>query len=160
LHHDTADVVIVKSDVDIALVTPGSSPGVSDHHIVYTILGTIADCSDCMIQGLAAISGVDDSTSVLLEYDISSFNSDTNWLNVKLRLELRDTSWCNCSIVGKLDQSIGFNGSVALTILGLIWIEFFECNFVISGIVEGWSIITSIATIGTIHFATINKLLL
>jgi len=80
---DTADTSGEPSglggDVDVTSISPSWSPGVSDDVVLLSILDTVTDGGDGVIEGGTALRGVHDSTSVTLEDLGVSFNSDGNW---------------------------------------------------------------------------------
>merc|ERR1719329_879873 len=67
-------------DLDVAVVTPVGSPGVSDQSVVLAVLVAVADGGDGMVNRLAASGGVDDTAGVMLEDGAAGVNGDTNWL--------------------------------------------------------------------------------
>ena len=80
---DTADTSGEPSglggDVDVTSISPSWSPGVSDDVVLLSILDTISDGGDGVIEGGTALLGVHDSTGVTLEDLGVSFDSDGNW---------------------------------------------------------------------------------
>jgi hypothetical protein len=74
LLEDTADVVL--TDLDVTLLSPGWAPRVLDEEVVLTVLSTIADSKDTMIErGTASVSG-DDTSLVTLEGNLIGLNSN------------------------------------------------------------------------------------
>ena len=55
-------------NADETLLTPTSAPGVSDDVVLDAVLNTPTDCNDSVVDiGRAALSGSDDTTSVVHE---------------------------------------------------------------------------------------------
>ena len=68
VHLDTAGtVVIVLLELDVALVTPGSVPGVLDEPVVHAILVAVADDEHSVVEVGAAFARGDDTGRVVLE---------------------------------------------------------------------------------------------
>ena len=80
---DTAGTgVTVLLELDVALVTPGSVPGVLDEPVVHAILVAVADDEHSVVEVGAAFARGDDTGRVLLEYGLASLNADGNGLFV------------------------------------------------------------------------------
>ena len=74
---DTADAWSVDGgDSDVAFLAPVGGPGVPDEEVVKTVLGTVADCKDGMVEGRATVWAVDDSALVLVEDWVVRFDKD------------------------------------------------------------------------------------
>ena len=74
---DTADTLALNGgDLDVALVSPGSSPGVSDEVVLLTVLGSVANSGDGVVEGGSASGGVHNSAGVVLEDGSVGLNSD------------------------------------------------------------------------------------
>ena len=68
-------------NADETLLTPTSAPGVSDDVVLDAVLNTPTNCNDSVVDiGRAALSGSDDTTSVVHEDVVTSGNSDVNGL--------------------------------------------------------------------------------
>jgi len=76
---DTANVGL--SDLDIAGLTPGGAPRVSDEEVVFTVLGTVADGKDTVVESGTAGGAGDDTTSVALEGHSVGLNGDRDGLD-------------------------------------------------------------------------------
>jgi len=80
---DTADTSskpsILSGDVDVTSISPSWSPRVSDDVVGLSVLNSVSDSSDSVIEGGSASGGVQDSTSVTLEDFGVSFNSNRDW---------------------------------------------------------------------------------
>merc|ERR1719454_2191669 len=76
---DTANVGL--SDLDIARLTPGGAPRVSDEEVVFTVLGTVADGKDTVVKLGSAGGAGDDTTSVALEGHSVGLDGDRDGLD-------------------------------------------------------------------------------
>ena len=78
---DTADTFssFNGGDHDVTLVSPASTPGVSDDVVVYSIFVSISDGGDGVIEVGSTGSGVKDTSGVTLEGRCVSFNGDGDW---------------------------------------------------------------------------------
>merc|ERR1719263_1905705 len=77
LHLDTADTGAFDSgDLDVSLISPRSSPGVSDDVVLLSVLGSVSNGGNGVIELSSASFGVQDTTGVLLEDSIVSLNGD------------------------------------------------------------------------------------
>lgn len=80
LEADGADVSCVPRKPDIALLTPGRAPRVPDDPVFDTILSTITNAADSMVDnGLKAIWIVVDTSSVLVEVVRASVDANRAW---------------------------------------------------------------------------------
>jgi len=81
LHVDTADTSArLNSDLDVALVAPGGGPRVLNQEVGGTILGTITNCEDTMIEVVSAFTAGEDSSFVMLEDGLVSLDGHGNGL--------------------------------------------------------------------------------
>jgi len=93
---DTADTKSFDgSDVDVTTFTPASAPGVSDDVVILTVLGSISDGSDSVIELGSTFWVVQDSGLVSLERHGVSFNGDRGWAFGNGSLKLRWRLWSN-----------------------------------------------------------------
>ena len=80
-HLDTADTVTVDDgELDVALFAPGGVPGVLDEPVVLTVLGTVADGEDGVIEGGSALGGVEDTSLVSLPDHLVGLDEDGDGL--------------------------------------------------------------------------------
>ena len=98
------------SDLDIALVAPGCTPGVLDEVVLNAVgVSSVANCENTVVQGGSASSGGDDTGLVVLENSCIGFNGNRDWTLGKGSLEL---SWAVdrdiCVSLGT-DDSLGGN---------------------------------------------------
>lgn len=74
---DTADASAIDgSNSEVAVFTPGLTPGVSHDVVIDTVFGTIANGHDSMVQVSAAILTSNDTASVLVEDIATSSDCD------------------------------------------------------------------------------------
>ena len=89
VHLDTANAWSVNGgNLDVSLVTPSSSPGVSNDVVLNTVLVSVTNGSDGVVEVSSAVSRVQDSTSVALEDVLVGLNGHGDWLLGNGSLEL------------------------------------------------------------------------
>jgi len=130
LRQDTTNVLIVQCNVDVAIVTPASSPRVSDHKVFLTIVGAPTDSIDGMVQSLTTRSSIKNTRSVELEMWIICFNSDANWSHGKSFLHPSNTVRWNCVPATDLDLSQGPIGGASILRVS-VWIRFIWLDWVV-----------------------------
>ena len=90
-HLDAADTLTRRNqELDVALITPGGVPGVFDDPVILVILSAVADGEDGMVEGVAAIAVVEDTSHVALEWYTACINGDRKGLHVESGLHLVD----------------------------------------------------------------------
>ena len=88
---DTADTSSVNGgDLDVSLVSPRGSPGVSDDVVLLSVLGSVSNGSNGVIELGSASSGVQNTGGVVLENSLVGLDGNRHWLLVDGSLELRD----------------------------------------------------------------------
>jgi len=91
LHLDTADTSTINGgDLDVSLVSPRGSPGVSDDVVVLSTLSSISDGGNGVIELGSASLGVHDTRCVLLEDGFVGFDGNRDWLFGNGSLKLRN----------------------------------------------------------------------
>lgn len=70
---------LLGGDVDVSFISPSWSPGVSDDVVLLSILNTISDSGNGVIEGGSASAGVHDTTGVTLEDLGIGFNGNRSW---------------------------------------------------------------------------------
>ena len=86
---DTADTsAIFDTDLDVSGVSPGCTPRVFDEVVLNTVLSSVADGKDTVIEVGAAFVSSEDTRVVHLECHLVSLNGDGDWLLVEGGLEL------------------------------------------------------------------------
>lgn len=149
--------ILLGGKSDVSLLSPRSSPGVSDEEVVLTVVSSVSNGGDGVIKVGSAVLGVEDSTRVELEVSVG-FNRDASWLNVDGSLQLGDTLVLDVSVGGGLNELLGFGGLALSSSSGSVWIVSLELKSVRLGILEGPDFETTIAA-GRL-LVTVNELLL
>ena len=155
---DTADTLSFDGgDLNVSLVSPGSTPGVSDEVVVLSRLGSVSDGSDGVVELGSAEGGVQDTGFVLLEDGSVGLNGHGHWLLGNGGLELGNRlSWdglvgLDINLSGVLGSLAGSGSSgvgvVALEVLGLLL-----------GVDEGAGLPSTVASVGL--GVAVNELLL
>merc|ERR1711907_620569 len=77
LHLDTADTFALDSgDLDVSLISPRGSPGVSNDVVLLSVLGSVSNGGNGVIELSSTFFGVQDSTCVLLEDSFVGLDGD------------------------------------------------------------------------------------
>jgi len=78
---DTADTggSFNGGDLDVTLISPVWSPGVSDDVVVLSVFVSISDSGDGVIEVGSAGGGVKNTTGVTLESHLVGFNGNRDW---------------------------------------------------------------------------------
>jgi hypothetical protein len=114
LHLDTADTgAFLGSDLDVAFVTPGCSPGVTDDVVFFTTLSSVSDGGDGVVKTGSACSGVHDTAVVLLEDHLVSLDGNGNNTLVDGGFELADAVSWDVVVGGDLGLGTFLKGWVA-----------------------------------------------
>jgi len=111
--------VLDSSDSDVTLLTPRGSPGVSDDVVVTDgLIGSPSDGSDGVIEVGSTLSGVDDTTGVVVEDFLVSLdgNGDDTLLNGTLEASSRVLR--NVSVVLDLNVTGGLSGIADASVSG------------------------------------------
>jgi len=150
-----SDTALVEGHLNIARVTPASTPGVLDEDVVSSVFVTIADGEDTVVK-VGSTSGSDDTTVVHLEGGLIGFDGNGDWALSNGSLEL---------IGGGLNIVEGGDGtnsgalvSVASTTSGGIWVVSLRNERVGFNVLEGVVHKTTIASL--INMVAVNELLL
>ena len=128
---DTADSLTLNgSDLDVSLISPGGSPGVSHEVVLLAVLGSVTNSGDGVVELGSASGGVEDTGLVLLEDGSIGLNSHGDWLLGDGGLELVDgLSWDGSvgldinltGVLGSLASSSSSGvGVVILEVLGVL----------------------------------------
>lgn len=67
------------SNVDISLITPVGTPGVSNNIVFLSVLGSISYSDDGVIGLVTTLGGVENTTLVTLEVGSLGINGDRGW---------------------------------------------------------------------------------
>jgi len=81
VHENTADTISgdIEGHSDVTLFSPGSSPGVSDDEILLTVVTSVTNSGNGVIEVVTAFLGVEDTSGVTLEVVVGSINRDASW---------------------------------------------------------------------------------
>lgn len=76
VQENTADTVTCNFErhSDVSFFSPGSTPGVSNDQVFYTVFISISNSGDSMIKSVATFCCVKDTTGVTLEVLVGSVN--------------------------------------------------------------------------------------
>ena len=77
-------------DLHVAVLTPVGVPGVSEDVVILSAFGAVSDKSDCMVECGSTGDIIEDTSLVVLEHGLVSFNGDSDWLLNDGCLQLRD----------------------------------------------------------------------
>ena len=153
---DTVHIVLLGSDSDVSLLSPGCSPRVSDKEVILAIISSISNSGDSMIKVGSTVLGVENTTAVELEVSIS-LNRDASWLNGNGCLQLCDTLVWNVGIASGFNKLLGGGGLTFLS-SSSVWIVCLELESVVLGIFESPDFKTTVTSLRL--WITVNKLLL
>jgi len=144
---DTADTnTIDGGDVDVALVSPRSTPGVSDNVVVLSIAVSITNGGDGVIKLGSASSGVEDTRSVALEDGSVGLDGNGGGSGGDGSLEVGNGSGTNGG--DGLDVDLALGGIVlASSGSGSVWVSSLELLAVSLDVVHGVGLPTTLATI-------------
>ncbi len=145
---DTADSSTVTDvgNLHVSLVSPGGSPGVSEDVVVLTVLGSVSNEGDGVIEGGSARGGVEDTGLVELEDSLVSLNGDGDWLLGNGGLGLGGGSWGGVHVGGDLNSGLLEGIVLAVTVLGSVWVGRSEDGVVLLVVVEGVLLESTIAS--------------
>ena len=155
---DTADTLSFDGgDLDVSLVSPGSTPGVSDEIIILSVLGSISDGSNCVVELGSAEGGVQNTGFVLLEDGFVGLNGHGHWLLGNGGLELGNRlGWDG--LVGLDTDLSGVLGSLASSGSSGVGVVVFEVLGLLLSVDEGVGLPSTVASIGL--GVAVNELLL
>ena len=147
---DTAGTIrVVHAELDVTLVPPGGVPRVLDEPVVLSILGTIADGEDGVIEVGSALGGGEDTGLVGLEDELVGLDGDGERLLVEGSLHLGLVGWGDIDIAGDLNsgggEGIGEAASGVITVSRGVWVDGLELSGVVLVVVVGTSLETTIA---------------
>lgn len=119
---DAADADAVDGcNLDVAFVTVGGTPGVSDDVVVLARLGTITDSSDGMVESGSTVWIVEDARLVVSKRHGISVHSHRGWALSNGSLELINRLWWDVGIVS--DSHFTFGGSIVAFLVDCgIWV--------------------------------------
>jgi len=149
---DTADTggSFNSGDHDVTLISPSWSPGVSDDVVLLSILNTISDGGDGVIEVGSASGGVENTTGVTLESHLVGLNGNGNWSLSDSSDELSGRSWLNVVVGGNVDGWISDLGRLAgsgLSVSGGVWVLGFKNLSVLLDVFHTLVLPTTLASI-------------
>jgi hypothetical protein len=136
---DTADTgsAFNGGDHDVTFVTPRCTPGVSDDVVVLTVLLSVSDSGDGVIEVGSALGGVEDTLSVTLEGSGVSFYSDGDWSSGDGSHELRGRVFLDGVDLRYVDKWGSFLlASARLSVSGGVWVGGFTNLTVLGNVVH------------------------
>jgi len=148
---DTADTLAIDGgDLDVALVTPGGAPRVSDDVVVLAGGGisAIADGGDGVVEVGTAGGGVEDTRLVHLENELVSLDGDGGWGLGDGGLELLDGVGLDVGVARDLDLLeglVGLAGAGGASARG-VWVVRHQFIWVGLEVVEGRVLPATVAT--------------
>lgn len=145
---DTADTngSFFNTELDVTVVTPAGSPGVSDEVVFLTIFSSVSNSGDGVAGTGWAGFVVHDTGFITSEVGVSTVDRDRCWSSGNGGEKLRSRFWSD-SVVG-VNLNLTFAAAVmASSILSLVWVitlEFLWVFFTLGETIPG---VTSIATV-------------
>jgi hypothetical protein len=109
VHEETADSITgnIKRHSDVTFFSPVSSPGVSDDGVLMSVLGSVSDGGDGVIEVVTAFCGVKDTSSVTLEVVVGSINGDASWSRLDGGFKGGNTLGFDSSVGNSVNNSFG-----------------------------------------------------
>jgi hypothetical protein len=155
---DTSFVLLVhgSEDSEVSLLSPSWSPGVLKEPVVGTVIGSISNNEDTVVEGLSA-EMLHDSTVVELEEWVSSVDGDGDWSLSDGGGQSRWGLWLDIGEVRDLD---GSTSSIASSGSSLVWVLLLGFHHVGLGVGESVVHESSIAAHVSLGLGAVNKLLL
>jgi len=114
------------SELDVTLISPASTPGVSDDPVVDTVLGTPTDSGDGVVDLGTAGSTSEDTASVELEGRAASSKSNSNNTLFDTSFVLSNGSWGESRVCGWGDNTTSRLGRIASCLSSSVWILRFK----------------------------------
>jgi len=158
LHLDTADTgTFDGGDLDVSSISPGSTPGVSDEVVVLSVLGSVSDSGDGVIEVGSAGSGVEDTTGISLEDELVGLDGHGDWGEGDGGLELGNGVGWDVVVRSNVDLA-GVLGIFAGSVNSVVGVVSLELLGGLLGVGEGGILPSSIASVGS--GIAVNELLL
>jgi len=146
------------SDLDVSVVSPVGTPGVSDvvESSSEESLALVSGGSDSVVELAEAILAVEDTFMVELEILGGSINGDSNWSLSDGALEEVSEVWPN--FVDLINENFAVNIISAYSILGSVLVVGFSGQTILGSVLHGKLLPSTIATVTLL--VTVNQLLL
>jgi len=149
VHLDTADTVALDhAELDVSLVSPGGSPRVLDEPVVATVLGTVADGKDGVIEVESAGYVVQDTRGVVFEAILSRLNCNSSRLLSYGGFHLGHIIWIHQDVIH--DGNGSGRGRIVLTISTLSISRSVRINRLKLGIDAGLIVLVGLYLITTL----------
>jgi len=104
---DTTDSSSVfNSNSNESFFSPGSSPGVLDDIVFLTILRSVSNCEDTMIELSSTGRAGDDTTGVMVEDILVGLDGNRDWLLFKSSLKSGGRISSNISVALDLELTL------------------------------------------------------
>ena len=138
---DTADTgTVLDSDLDVSVVSPGWAPGVLDKVVGSSVLDSVSDGEDTVVEGSSAGSASEDTGGVHLEGSFVGLDGNGNWLLGEGGLELLWGVLGDVSVGADSDltlgEQVGLAGSSG-AITGGVWVDGLLNHSVALSVLEG-----------------------
>ena len=153
------DTALVGGDLDVSLISPGGTPRVLDEEVLLTVLGSVSDGEDTVVESGSA-SGGDDTTVVSLEDVLVGLDGDGNWSLGEGSLELSDTMFLDILVGSDGTNTLRFvvvagsiPGGVGVVRLKLEWVTGLDVS-------EGHIHEATLASVVSESSSTVHELLL
>jgi hypothetical protein len=148
----------VSGESDVSLLSPSSTPGVLDDPEVFSVLGSITNGEDTMVEG-SSTESLEDSSVVELPSKGSGINSNGDWSNVE---GFNQGSWgVDRNILEGFDLELGISGGVVASSVGSgVWVGSFSVHLGTLSVLEGEIHKTTLASVVSEGSGAVNKLLL
>jgi len=156
VREDTADVSWRSGNLDVTIVSPWCTPLILDEEEFLSVLGTVSDSKDTVIEIGSASSG-NNTRSVLLESGLIGFNSNRDWTLSDGVLKGSNTVLWNILISGDWTNTIR-SRVLASTVSSCVWVVSSSLKWMLFSIHESVVHQTTIATMAV--GIAIDKLLL
>jgi len=154
-HLDTADTWAITDigDLEVSVVTPGGAPGVLDEVVGLSVLGSVSNGEDTVVELSSASGGVEDARSVSLEGTLVGLDGDGGWSGLDGGLEGRLGVGGDLDVSGGLELSgVGGLGAGSVSSgVGVVGLELSHVGLVpFEGTFHGATVATGGADVVTV----------
>lgn len=148
-------IAFVSSDLDVALIAPGGTPGVSDKPVVFASFSAVSNHCNGVINLSWAWRGVENTTSVHLEIRVTG--TECNWKNTFVKSSFVLGNRASLDRLPRYNMHLALAEILASTIA--TWVRICWCChlWVLLEILPSCGMESTIASMATCN--TINKLL-
>jgi len=153
---DSTEIAVVSLDSEVSLFSPGRSPGVLDEPVWGSVVFSVSDEEDSVVEVLSTQS-LDDSTEVELE--VHGVNGDGDWSVLEGGHQLLGVLLWDVSEASDLKETLALRvGTVSVS--SSVWIVSFGLNLGLLEVLEGIVHKTSLAPLVSEGSRAVNELLL